>query len=70
MLKMTSETLSLLQKLKNLPAEKSRAAGALLGAAVADAAARPLHWIYDEDELKRVLGDKVKISSRTNHHYH
>ena len=32
---------------------------AILGACVADAAARPLHWVYDMSDLKRYLKDKV-----------
>ena len=31
----------------------------ILGACVADAAARPLHWVYDMSQLKRYLNDKV-----------
>uniref|UniRef100_A0A669F9I5 Selenoprotein J n=1 Tax=Oreochromis niloticus TaxID=8128 RepID=A0A669F9I5_ORENI len=34
-----------------------RATGAIIGAAVADAAAQPMHWIYDLDKLKAVLRD-------------
>ena len=37
--------------------QKSRAI--LLGAAVADAAARPLHWIYDTDEIQKLIGAKA-----------
>ena len=37
--------------------QKSRAI--LLGAAVADAAARPLHWIYDTDEIQELIGAKA-----------
>ena len=29
----------------------------LLGAAVADAAARPLHWIYDNEKLQEIIGE-------------
>ena len=29
-----------------------------LGAAVADAAARPLHWVYDEKKLKLFIKKK------------
>ncbi|CAL8399477.1 unnamed protein product [Arctogadus glacialis] len=32
-----------------------RAIGAIIGAAVADAAAQPMHWIYNLDSLKEVL---------------
>ncbi|KAJ4925261.1 hypothetical protein JOQ06_017996 [Pogonophryne albipinna] len=34
-----------------------RAIGAIIGAAVADAAAQPMHWIYNPDTLKEVLSD-------------
>ncbi|KAK9528033.1 hypothetical protein VZT92_014535 [Zoarces viviparus] len=34
-----------------------RAIGAIIGAAAADAAAQPMHWIYDPDRLKEVLSD-------------
>uniref|UniRef100_A0A3Q1C8A8 Selenoprotein J n=1 Tax=Amphiprion ocellaris TaxID=80972 RepID=A0A3Q1C8A8_AMPOC len=34
-----------------------RAIGAIIGAAVADAAAQPMHWIYSPDRLKEVLSD-------------
>ena len=37
--------------------QRSRAI--LLGAAVADAAARPLHWIYDTDEIQKLIGEKA-----------
>ena len=37
--------------------QKSRAI--LLGAAVADAATRPLHWIYDTDEIQKLIGAKA-----------
>ena len=29
-----------------------------LGATVADAAARPLHWVYDQKKLKKIIGKK------------
>lgn len=35
-----------------------RKVGAVIGAAVADAAAQPLHWIYDLQKLDTVIGDK------------
>lgn len=34
-----------------------RAVGAIIGAAVADAAAQPMHWIYNPDRLNEVLSD-------------
>ena len=34
-----------------------------LGATVADAAARPLHWVYDEKKLKSYIkGKKILLS--------
>jgi hypothetical protein len=36
-----------------------RARSAILGAFVADAATMPLHWIYDRDQLKSIIGDKA-----------
>ena len=31
-----------------------------LGATIADAAARPLHWVYDPKKLKNILKEKRK----------
>ncbi|TKS87919.1 Crystallin J1B [Collichthys lucidus] len=36
---------------------RDRAIGAIIGAAVADAAAQPMHWIYSPDKLKEILSD-------------
>lgn len=33
-------------------------AGAIAGAALADAASMPLHWIYDVPKLTALVGDK------------
>jgi len=33
----------------------ARASAAILGATLADAAAQPLHWIYDTDQLSKAL---------------
>ena len=33
-----------------------------LGATVADAAARPLHWVYDEKKLKSYIRNKKDIT--------
>jgi hypothetical protein len=33
-----------------------------LGATVADAAARPLHWVYDPKKLNRILKGKKEIA--------
>jgi len=45
------KTTELLAQLCQLPPLQSAAVGSILGAAVADAAARPLHWIYDQADL-------------------
>ena len=34
-----------------------------LGATVADAAARPLHWVYDKKKLTSILGGKKILLS-------
>ena len=46
---------SLLEEVTHLPSLHQRKVGSLLGAAVADAAARPLHWVYDTEELQRAI---------------
>ena len=33
-----------------------------LGAAVADAAARPLHWVYDPKKLRKYIKGQKKIT--------
>tara|TARA_A100000164_G_C21291959_1_gene489325 strand:+ start:32 stop:190 length:159 start_codon:yes stop_codon:yes gene_type:complete len=33
-----------------------------LGATVADAAARPLHWVYDPKKLKKYIKGKKEIT--------
>lgn len=40
-----------------MTAERSK--NGIVGAFVADAATMPLHWIYDREKLKSILGDKV-----------
>ncbi|XP_036378110.1 crystallin J1A-like isoform X2 [Megalops cyprinoides] len=35
-----------------------RIVGAIIGAAVADAAAQPLHWIYDPQKLRAILSEE------------
>jgi hypothetical protein len=41
-----------------MSAVKSRAKAAILGGFVADAATMPLHWIYDVEKIKELVGDK------------
>ncbi len=45
----------LLEQVRKLPELQQRKVSCLLGAAVADAAARPLHWIYDLGELNAAI---------------
>lgn len=47
--------LTLLEQVRKLPELQQRKVSCLLGAAVADAAARPLHWIYDLGELNAAI---------------
>lgn len=41
-----------------MSAVKSRAKAAILGGFVADAATMPLHWIYDVEKIKELVGNK------------
>ena len=50
-----SEMSELLERLEVLPDLQARAAASILGAAVADGAARPLHWVYNKEELENIL---------------
>ena len=54
----------LLNTVQSLPTVKKRAVYAVVGAAVADAAIRPFHWVYDRPTLEAALGDNVR--SRTH----
>lgn len=49
------KTTKLLTHVSELSQLQSDAVGSILGAAVADSAARPLHWIYDQTELDTLL---------------
>ena len=46
-----------LQAVYDLPASQQRRVAAIVGACIADAAARPCHWQYDVDKLKEQLGE-------------
>ena len=50
-----------ISKMAKLPPLQSRAAASILGAVVADAAARPLHWVYDRD----VLVAHIEVTNET-----
>jgi len=46
-----------LQAVAALPRAQERAVSSLLGAAVADAASRPLHWVYDMTLMEELMKD-------------
>lgn len=48
----------LLEQVSKLPVLNRRAIGAVVGACVADAAARPLHWLYDQEKLETYIEDR------------
>lgn len=54
---MANSIKDLLTKIKSLPVTNQRCISALIGVTVADAATRPLHWIYDGRVMNRVVGD-------------
>lgn len=47
----------LLKQAHSLPVDKQRRIAAILGAVVADAAAQPLHWVYDPVTMRRAVAD-------------
>ena len=49
-------------RLQQLPPARARAAAAILASAVGDAAARPLHWIYNREELRTLLETRVTLA--------
>ena len=51
-----------ISSLMKLPAVRQKAAACLLATAVADAAARPLHWVYNREELKNILSKNVRFA--------
>ena len=54
----TSRLNSLLQSAHQLPESQQRKVAAILGCCVADAAARPLHWVYDMEAMKGYLSEE------------
>ena len=53
---MTTRTLTELVRLASMqPDHEQRKIAALVGACVADAASRPLHWVYDMEALEKYL---------------
>lgn len=52
---MRSQLKQLLEEVSLLPKLQQKKVGCLVGAAVADAAARPLHWVYDLSDLNKYI---------------
>jgi len=52
---MKTRLASLLEQAMHLPELQQKKVGSLLGAAVGDAAARPLHWVYDLGDLNKYI---------------
>ncbi|KAK7094696.1 crystallin J1A-like [Littorina saxatilis] len=44
-----------------MSAVTGRRVSVVVGALVADAAAQPLHWLYNEEKLKSIIGDKEEV---------
>lgn len=55
---MSPLVVDLLSQIKTFSAINQRSIAAVVGAAVGDAATRPLHWVYDRNQLESVVGDK------------
>ncbi|GFS10543.1 selenoprotein J [Elysia marginata] len=51
-------------QLENLPPVLSRRVAAVVGACVADAAAMPLHWIYQQSKMESLTANKEEIEFR------
>ena len=45
----------LVEEVAKLPKLQQRKVGCLVAACVADAAARPMHWVYDVSALKKFI---------------
>lgn len=52
-----SSVADLFARYSTLSQVRQRAVAAIVGAIVADAGARPLHWLYDSDKLAGIVGD-------------
>ena len=62
-----SELATFLARLQQMPPARARAAAAILASAVGDAAARPLHWIYNREELHTLLETRVTLAVVLEH---
>ena len=49
---------SLLELAHRLPKIQQRKVASILGACVADAASRPLHWVYDMNAMNKYLNEE------------
>ena len=55
----------LLELAKSLPEVEQRKVAAMVGACVGDAAARPMHWVYDMSALNSYLKNDGTGTDRT-----
>lgn len=46
----------LIGRMRKLTPVHQRAVAAVVGSAVADAASRPMHWLYDREKLENIVG--------------
>ena len=54
---MSKTILDLIKEVNKLPDIKQRGISAIVGATVADAATRPFHWVYNQQQLDNIIGD-------------
>lgn len=52
-----SRIFSLISRVRDLPLPRQRAIASVVGSCVADAASRPIHWLYDQAKLDATVGD-------------
>ena len=52
---MRTQLKQLIEEVSRLPGLQQRKVGCLVGACVADAAARPMHWVYDVPALNKFI---------------
>eukprot|EP01031_Cornospumella_fuschlensis_P025290 gene25290-30539_t len=57
----TAQLSGLIDELHTLSPPQQRAVCSILGAATADAAIRPFHWVYNRTILEETVGDKVEV---------
>ena len=59
----SSSIAELVKRVQSLPGVKQRAVNSVIGQAVADAASRPLHWVYDRALLESTLSSDKNADS-------